>query len=49
VTPVSEMRMIHERIEKSELLVISDAGHASQYEKMKEFNSAVLDFIGRNS
>lgn len=49
ITPVSEVRMIHERIEGSSFLIISDAGHASCYEKKDAFNAAVLGFIGLNN
>lgn len=46
ITPISEVRMIHERIENSKFLIIPNSGHASCYEKKEEFNAAVLGFIG---
>ncbi len=46
ITPVSEVRMIHERIEGSRFVIIPDAGHASCYEKKDEFNTAVYGFLG---
>ncbi len=49
ITPIQELRMIHERIEDSSLLIIKDAGHASCFEKQEEFNNAVLRFIGENN
>lgn len=45
ITPLSEARLIHERIKGSRLLIIPGAGHASCYEKKDEFNTAVLGFI----
>lgn len=48
ITPVYEVRLIHERIEGSRFVIIPDAGHASCYEKKEEFNSVVLGFIGWN-
>ena len=48
ITPISEVRMIHERIEGSRFIIIPNAGHASCYEKKDEFNTAVLGFIGLN-
>lgn len=49
ITPIQEVRMIHERIEDSSLLIINDAGHAACFEKQEEFNNEVLRFIGENS
>lgn len=46
ITPISEVSMIHERIEGSRFLIIPNAGHASCYEKKEEFNAAVLGFVG---
>ena len=48
LTPVKEMRKMQEEIPDSKMLIIKDAGHAAFYEKMTEFNSAVLGFIGLN-
>lgn len=49
LTPISELELIQSRIEKSELLVISNAGHAPQYENKPEFNKAVLNFLKLNN
>ncbi len=48
LTPVYEMNKIYERIEDAKMLIIQNAGHASCYEKMDEFNTAVLGFIAVN-
>ena len=45
ITPVYEMKKIQERIEGSKMVIIEGAGHASFYEKMDEFVTAVLGFI----
>lgn len=45
ITPPYEMRKIRERIENSSMVIIENAGHASFYEKMVEFNSIVLGFL----
>ncbi|MDI9483945.1 MAG: alpha/beta hydrolase [Bacillota bacterium] len=45
ITPVSEMKKIQERIEGSRMIIIEGAGHASFYEKMDEFVTAVLGFV----
>jgi proline-specific peptidase len=49
LTPVREMRKMQEEIPDSKMLIIKDAGHAAFYEKMTEFNTAVLGFIMLNS
>lgn len=45
ITPIYEMKKVHERIVDSRMLIIEEAGHASFYEKMDEFSSAILGFI----
>lgn len=45
ITPVYEMRKIKDRIKNSSMVIIENAGHASFYEKMNEFNTAVLGFV----
>ncbi|WP_027719001.1 alpha/beta fold hydrolase [Desulfovirgula thermocuniculi] len=45
VTPLEELRMLHERIEGSLFIVIPDAGHGSLYEKAREFHTAILGFL----
>ena len=49
ITPIEEMKMIHENIEESKLLIIRGVGHAPQYENELAFNKAVLDFLQLNS
>lgn len=49
LTPIAEQKMIHDKIEESKFLIISDAGHAPQYENKSEFNKAVLNFLDINS
>lgn len=48
ITPVYEMNKIAEQIPDAKMVIIERAGHASFYEKMDEFNSAVLGFIALN-
>ena len=43
--PEPYSKLIHEGILGSELIIISDTGHAVTHEKPKEFNSSVLNFI----
>jgi pimeloyl-ACP methyl ester carboxylesterase len=45
ITPVYEMKKIQEQIADSKMVIIEDAGHASFYEKMDEFATAVLGFV----
>ncbi len=45
LTPLEKMKEIASRISDSRLLTINDAGHASCYEKMDEFNTAVLGHL----
>lgn len=45
ITPIYEMQKIKERIANSKMVIIEGAGHASFYEKMTEFCTAVLGFI----
>lgn len=49
LTPVYEMEELAEKIPNAKMLIIKDAGHASCYEKMDEFNTAVLGFVALNS
>ena len=46
ITPIYEMKKIQEKIAGSRMVIIEDAGHASFYEKMDEFATAVLGFVG---
>lgn len=48
ITPVAEVRMIHEGIPNSSFVIIPDAGHACCYERKEEFNTAVLGFLLHN-
>jgi len=45
LTPLEKMKEIAGKIPDSSLLTINDAGHASCYEKMDEFNIAVLGHL----
>lgn len=48
LTPVKEMKKMQSEIPEAKMLIIKDAGHAAFYEKMTEFNTAVLGFIMLN-
>ncbi|MEC9490068.1 MAG: alpha/beta hydrolase [Halanaerobiales bacterium] len=48
LTPVKEMEKMKLEIPDSKMLIIKNAGHAAFYEKMDEFNTAVLGFIMLN-
>jgi pimeloyl-ACP methyl ester carboxylesterase len=45
LTPIEELKLIHDQIKGSKLLIIPDVGHAPQYENKLAFNKAVLSFI----
>lgn len=45
VTPLSEVRTIHQAIQDSVFVIIPEAGHASFYEKSTEFNAIILGFL----
>lgn len=45
VTPVDEMRTIHQAIHDSVFVIIPEAGHASFYEKSAEFDVIILGFL----
>jgi 3-oxoadipate enol-lactonase len=47
-TPVSAAELIHARITSSELLIISDAAHLVNVEKVGVFNNALLKFLEKN-
>ncbi|WP_426956805.1 alpha/beta fold hydrolase [Muricoccus radiodurans] len=47
--PPSIYRMYAEAIPNSELVILSEAGHAAHWEQPRAFNAAVLDFIGRHA
>lgn len=49
VTPPSEAEMMNSRIKKSKLVLIHGAGHLSNLENSKEFNSALLEFLKQNN
>ena len=49
LTPIIELRMVQEHIDESELIIISDAGHAPHFENKLEFNKAVLNFLMLNN
>jgi len=44
---VEEAKPIQEMIPGSELTVINDAGHWPQWEKVKEFNEVIIDFLSK--
>ncbi|MGM0413578.1 MAG: alpha/beta fold hydrolase [Bacillota bacterium] len=45
LTPLEKMKEVASKISDSRLITINDAGHASCYEKMAEFNTAVLGHL----
>jgi 3-oxoadipate enol-lactonase len=47
ITPVSAAQALHERIVKSELHIIPNAGHASNVENALVFNQHLRDFLHR--
>jgi 3-oxoadipate enol-lactonase len=47
-TPVAASRMIHERIQGSELVILPSAAHLSNIEQAEAFNRAVLAFLERH-
>jgi 3-oxoadipate enol-lactonase len=48
-TPVAASQAMHERIPNSKLIVIPSARHLSNVEQPKLFNTALLDFLGKES
>jgi 3-oxoadipate enol-lactonase len=48
-TPVAASKAMHERIPNSKLIVMPSARHLSNVEQPKLFNSALLDFLGKES
>lgn len=48
-TPVAASRAIHERIARSELVVLKSASHLSNIEQPETFTKALLDFLGRRA
>jgi len=44
LTPVRYSEYLHQKIENSRLVVVSDAGHSVMLERHREFNSALEDF-----
>lgn len=49
IVPVSVMEEVQTLVRDSELVVVQDAGHSAYFEKPREFNSIVLDFIARRA
>jgi pimeloyl-ACP methyl ester carboxylesterase len=49
LTPIIELTMVQEHIDKSELVIICNAGHAPQFENKMEFNKVVLNFLRLNN
>ncbi|MBN2219399.1 MAG: alpha/beta hydrolase [Kosmotogaceae bacterium] len=48
ITPIEEMKSIHERVRNSEFLIIKDAGHGAFLEKPGEFMTAIIGFVLKN-
>jgi 3-oxoadipate enol-lactonase len=46
-TPVAASRVISDRIQGSDLVVIEAASHLSNLERPREFTKAILEFLGR--
>jgi 3-oxoadipate enol-lactonase len=47
-TPVAASRMIHERIQGSELVILKSASHLSNLEQAEAFNRAITTFLERH-
>jgi pimeloyl-ACP methyl ester carboxylesterase len=45
LTPVAEVTALHKAIRGSRLCVIEGAGHLSNLEQPRQFNSALIDFV----
>jgi len=45
VTPIEELKEIHQSIEDSRMVIIPNCGHASCYEKTEEFNIQLIGFL----
>lgn len=48
-TPVAASRAIHERIARSELVILKSASHLSNIEQPEPFTKALLDFLGHRA
>ncbi len=48
IKPLKYSKIIHEKIAKSEFVMIKDSGHTVIWEKPEEFNTVVLKFIGKH-
>jgi len=48
-TPVAASRMIHERIQGSELVILKSASHLSNLEQAEAFNRAITTFLARHN
>jgi len=46
LTPVSQAKFIHERIPRSKLYIVPEAGHAAPLERPDLFNKRVQEFLG---
>ena len=47
-TPVAASRAIHERIQGSELVILTSASHLSNMEQPEAFNRAVTTFLAKH-
>ena len=45
ITPLRHQQIIHEKIQNSKWVIIKGVGHASMYEKPKEFISIIMEFL----
>lgn len=45
LTPISQQKILHDKIKNSKLIVIQDAGHAAMYEKSYEWCSSIKGFM----
>ncbi len=48
-TPVAASRAVHERIARSELVILKSASHLSNIEQPETFTKTLLDFLGRRA
>jgi 3-oxoadipate enol-lactonase len=46
-TPVAASRVIHEKIKRSEMVILKSAAHLSNIEQASAFNKAVLNFLSK--
>lgn len=49
IAPPAVMRELGQRLPGSEVVVVEEAAHPAYFEKVKEFNQTVLDFLRRRT